>query len=911
MSARRRLFRLPWRTRNRILADFDEELALHLDLRAEELLAAGHSPAEARAIARGELGDVDDARRYVEALDTASEAAGRRREALADLGRDVLQALRRLRRAPLFALTASITLALGIAACTLMFSIVNGVLLTPPPVYDPERVYLVWGYYPQVDLGFAEQPLNGIHFATLREETRAFSAVAAFRSRAYNLGEGAVPERLDGAEVSADFFRATGVDPRLGRFFVRGDEVPGADHVVVLGNGLWRRRFAADPGIVGRSIQLNGDPYVVIGVAPSGFAFPRGAELPNGFQFPAETELWVPVAPPQRGPSDLAGVARVKPGVSLTAATEDMTRITGIVERLIPAGKGWFGARMIPLRQQLTGGVAPLLVLLLAAVGLVLCVACVNTAQLFLARLQARRRELAVRAALGASGRRLATELVIEAVVLAGVAGAAGTALGAAGVVLVRTYGWSRVPRLAELSFDGRSAAAALGATLLAALLASLLPALAGRRVAVAEVLRQGGRGTTGRGLSSRARHALVVAELALSVVLVAGAGLLIRSLAHQLGSATGFSAPNGITFEITLPPAQYPERQFTTYMEHPKAVPFFAEALRRIRAIPGVQAAAIGKPLPLSGAQESSAFTAEGVPTETIGADGAGTSPVMAEYTIASEQMFRALGTPLREGRDFSPDDREDTQPVAIVNQAMARRLWPGQSAIGRRIRLGGPTTAAQWMTVVGVAADIKRYSLTEIPRPEMIVPYTQRPYPTFTAMQLVVRSTLGPAELLPAVRRAVAEVDPGVPVSKVRTIEELVGETTAQARFATRFMAGFGAASLLLAMIGLYGVIAYGVHQRRQEFGVRRALGASQAGIVRLVVLEGWHLAVAGLVLGLLGALAAGRLLEHLLYQVSPLDPVTLVGTATLLGAAATLASVLPAARASRVEPRVALED
>jgi putative ABC transport system permease protein len=240
-----------------------------------------------------------------------------------------------------------------------------------------------------------------------------------------------------------------------------------------------------------------------------------------------------------------------------------------------------------------------------------------------------------------------------------------------------------------------------------------------------------------------------------------------------------------------------------------------------------------------------------------------------------------------------------------------MARRLWPGQSAIGRRIRLGGPTIGAPWMTVVGVAADIKRYSLTEIPRPEMIVPYTQRPYPTFTAMQLVVRSTLGPTELLPAVRRAVAEVDPGVPVSKVRTIEELVGETTAQARFATRFMAGFGAASLLLAMIGLYGVIAYGVHQRRQEFGVRRALGASQAGIVRLVVLEGWHLAVAGLVLGLLGALAAGRLLEHLLYQVSPLDPVTLVGTATLLGGAATLASVLPAARASRVEPRVALED
>jgi predicted permease len=911
VSGPRRLFRLPWRTRKRIRADFEEELALHLDLRAEELVAAGHPPADARAIARGELGNVEDARRYIEALDAAGEAAGRRRELVADLGRDVVQALRRLRRAPLFALTASLTLALGIGACTLMFSVVAGVLLTPPPVHDPDRVYLVWGYYPQADLGFAEQPLHGRHFATMREETRAFSAVAAFRSRAYNLGEGAVPERLDGAQVSAEFFRAIGVDPRLGRFFVRPDEVPGADHVVVLGDRLWRRRFASDPGVVGRTIRLNGDPYVVIGVAPAGFGFPRGAELPGGFQFPDETELWVPVEPPQRGPSDLAAVARLKPGVSLAAATEDMTRITGIVETLIPGGKGWFASRMVPLRQQLTGGIAPLLVMLLAAVGLVLGVACVNTAQLFLARLQSRRRELAVRAALGASGRRLATELVVEAVVLAGAAGAAGTALGAAGVVLLRTYGWSRVPRLAELAFDVRSAAAAAAATLLAALLASLLPALAGRRVEVAEVLRQGGRGSTGRGLSSRARHALVVAELALSVVLVAGAGLLIRSLAHQLGSATGFSAPNGITFELTLPPVQYPERQFTTYMEHPKAVPFYAEALRRIRAIPGVQAAAIGKPLPLSGAQESSAFTAEGVPTETAGAGGDGTSPVMVDYTIASEQMFQALGTPLREGRDFSPDDREESQPVVMVNQAMARRLWPGRSAVGRRIHLGPPASGAPWMTVVGVAADIKRYSLTETPRPEMIVPYTQRPYPTFTAMQFVVRSTLGPADLLPAVRRAVAEVDPGVPVSKVRTIEELVGETTAQARFATRFMGGFGAASLLLAMIGLYGVIAYGVHQRRQEFGVRRALGASQAGIVRLVVLEGWRLALVGLALGLIGAIAAGRLLEHLLYQVSPLDPVTLAGTATLLGAAATLASVLPAARASRVEPRVALDD
>jgi predicted permease len=354
------------------------------------------------------------------------------------------------------------------------------------------------------------------------------------------------------------------------------------------------------------------------------------------------------------------------------------------------------------------------------------------------------------------------------------------------------------------------------------------------------------------------------------------------------------------------LPVVRYPEHQFPTSMDHTESVLFFTAALERIRAIPGVQAAAIGKPLPLSGAQEASVFVSEGsAPPATPSA-----TPV-AEYTVASADMFHALGTPMLAGRDFSPADRNETLPVVIVNQAMAKWLWPGASAIGKRIKLGGFASPAPWMTVVGVSTDIKRYSLTETARPEMIVPYTQNPYPSFATMQFVVRSTLSSAELLPHVRRAIGEVDPSIPVSRVRTIGDLVAETSANARFATGFMIAFGAAALALAMIGLYGVITYGVYQRRQEFGIRRALGAAPRQIVGLVVGEGIGLAAVGVAAGVLLSIAAGRALRQLLYEVSAFDAATLVGTIVLLALATIAACVLPAWRASRVEPRVALDE
>jgi predicted permease len=823
---------------------------------------------------------------------------------MSEIGRSIVHALRRLRRAPLFSLTAMTTLALGIGACSLMFSILSTVLLKPLAFQDPSRVVMIWGDVPQANLGFAEQPIHGRQYKLMRENMRAFAFMSAFRARAINLGDGTSPERLDGIETTGGFFEALGVGPTMGRFYSEAEETPGNDKVAVISDGLWRRRFNSNPAIVGQVIQLDGEPYSVIGVAPRGFAFPRGAEMPGSFQLPPQSEIWVPLAPPTRGPSDMALVGRMAPGATLATANEDLKRMTGLMEEIIPQGKGFFNNRAVPIETQLQAGVAPMLWSLLAAAALVLLVSCVNVAQLFLSQLQRRRRDLAIRAALGASAGRRMLELAVEVVILVLSAGVIGAALGAGGVSLVRSFGSSRLPRLAELSFDGATAAVAITVTLVAALIAGVAPALVSGRVELAEVLRRAGRGSVGG--SDKLRRMLIVAELALSVVLVACAGLLVRSLARQLNDSTGFAMPNGVTFELTLPPGAYPEQQFTTYKEHPAAVPMFNDLLTRLRAIPGVQAAGLGKPLPLSGAQEATVFVPEGVEVKTP--DG---GVPLAEYTVVSDGLMQSLGTGMVAGRDFNSGDQENTLPVVIVNQAMAKWLWPQQSAVGKRIRLGGKQTQAPWMTVIGVAEDVKRYSLTDTPRPEMLVPYTQKPYPSFTPMQFAVRSSLSLTDLLPAIRQAVAQADPSLPVSHVRTMIDAVQESSANARFAARFMSGFGVTALMLALIGLYGVIAYGVQQRQQEFGLRRALGASPSDIVQMVIREGLLLALVGLGVGVAGALAAGRLLTHLLYETSPIDPTTFVSVAVLLTLTAVLACLLPARRASKVEPRVALEE
>lgn len=828
-----------------------------------------------------------------------------------NVARNLRHAARRLWRTPVFTITSVLTLTIGIGACALMMSLVSTILIKRLPYGQPDRLEMIWGYYPDANLGFQEQPTHGAVFSIIRDNTQAFESIAAFRGASYNLGDATNPERLDGAQATGEFFQTLGVAPEIGRFFERANETPGSDHVVVLSDAAWRRRFGADPHIIGRVLTLNAEPYTVIGVGARGFAFPRGSEMPGDFQFAAMPDVWVPLKPPTGGITDLAIVGRLRAGTTHLAARQDMDRVMGVVRRSVPVIKNSRPDELlVPLREQLVGGVEPMLVSLLAGVVLVLVIACVNTAQLLLAQLHARRRELAIRAALGGSTRRLAGEVLTDVLLLVAGGGAAGLAAGVAGIKLLRTYATDHLPRASELTFDTQFAFAALGAIALAAIMVSIVPMRLGSRVQLMDTLRSGGRGAGLRGISLKARRVLVVGELAGSLVLVTSAGLLVRSLSHQVNANLGFDAVHGVTFEVSLPPISYPERPYYGMgMEHAAAVQFLSAALDNIRALPGVTAAGIGKPLPLSGAQQATVFTPEGeLPPLQSGA----ISPI-AQFSVASADMIRALGTSIIAGRDFSAVDRTGGLPVVIVNEAMARWLWPGKNAIGKRIRVGRPEDQAgwPWMTVIGVVANMKRYTLTETPRPEMIVPYTQNPYLTFSTMQFVIRSNLETSALLTEVRRAMAAADPTIPLAHVRTIEDLVATSASNARFATRFMAAFGVVALLLTIVGVYGVIGYSAQQRRQEFGVRRALGAGPREILQLVLNECLGLTGVGIALGFALTVVAGLGMRPLLFDVSPFDPITLMGSIAVIATATIAASLIPAVSAARVEPRAALED
>ncbi|HEY2825917.1 MAG TPA: ABC transporter permease [Gemmatimonadales bacterium] len=826
---------------------------------------------------------------------------------LGDLSGDLRTAFRGLKQRPLFTAAIVGVLGLGMGAATLIFSIVSSVLLRPLPFAHPEQIAMIWGDVPQANLGYTEIPISGRYFSTLRDNARTFTSLAAIRAKLYNLEQRDGPERVDGAEVTSDFFTAIGVSPYLGRAFQRADETPGADHLVVVSWTLWKDRLGGRPSVLGSTLTLDGEPFTVIGVAPKGFAFPRGAEMPASYQLPVATELWRVIAPPRGGPSDLMVMGRAQPGVALAAVQQDLARVTHMVDELIPQGKGWWGTKAVPLTTQMVGDVRRTLLVLLGAVGLVLAIACANAAQLLFARLADRRKELAIREALGATTGRLTRTLLVEAFVLTLGAAVLGGVVAGGGAALVRALGPAQLPRLADVSVDLPVVLALAVLTILAGLAFGLVPAWGAARAPLTDTLRSGGRGSHA-GAAAGVRRRLIVAEVALSVVLVAGSGLLMRSLRNELEGDLGFTAPHGLTFELTLPALKYPEKQFSTYMEHPQSVPFLTAALEKLRAVPGVSAVAIGKPLPMSGAQEASVFTPQGV-TDPKLLDPANTP--IAEYTVASPGLLAALGARLVAGRDFAETDREDTAPVAIINESMARWLWPNRDAIGRQIHLGGVRSTAPWMTVIGVAGNMKRYSLTETARPEMFVPYTQKPYPTFGTMQFVVRTAAAPSVVLAGIRRAVAEVDPAIPVARVRTMDALIADMSARARFTAWAITVFGAAALLLAAFGIYGLVAYTVSQRRQEFGLRSALGATPRAIVTMVLNEGVRLAGLAVGLGVVVAVLAAQGLRSLLFGVSAFDPLTLAATSALVLAATVAACALPALRASAVEPRVALDN
>jgi len=901
---------MPWLSRLRSLArrlsrraeterELDAEVRSFVELLAEEKTRQGLRPEEARRAARLELGGVEQVK---ESVRQARTGAG-----LETLGQDVRHGFRILAKNPGFAIVAVLTLALGISANTAIFSVVDAVLLRPLPYPHAERLVAIWSTDPSTPLSPTAPP----DFREWQQEGKRLDDMGAFAYSDQNLsGPGQEPERVQGARVSASLFPTLGVGAALGRVFLPEEERFGRHREVLLSYGLWNRRFGGSPEVVGRSLQLDGESYTVVGVMPQGMPF---------FDNTRPVELWVPLA---FAPGDnfntrnnrfLNVVARLQPSARLAAAQTEMDLIARRIAAADPQNAG-YGARLVPLQEQVVGRVRPLLLVLFGAVGCVLLIACANVANLLLARAAARQREFALRASLGAGRERLFRQLLLENLPLGLLGGVTGVALAAGGRrLLLASLLPADFPRFNSIDLNGGVLAFTLGISVVTALLFGLAPAFhAVRRDG--RLLESGRSRSPGAG-RRRLRSALVVAETALALVLLIGAGLLLKSFAVLGQLDPGFSAPRVLTLQVPLPPTRYPLP--TLADPNPaRALAFFDQLVERVGALPGVQAVGIGTQLPLgAGVGWGKSFFVAGRPLPTSLADLPG-----VRFKLASPGFFQALGYRLHGGRLFLPQDTARSQPVAVVNQAFARRYFPGEDPLGRTIVLDAPpgllpppppgATPAPQRTIVGVVADVKNAQMNAPTEPEVYAPVSQNVGEGwFNAMTLVVRTAAEPTRLLPAVRAAVRALDADQPVTAVATMEELLGRSLAQPRFGMLLLALFAGVALLLATIGVYGLVAYEARQRTHEIGIRAAIGAEPWSILRLVVGDGLKLALAGAAIGIAAAFALMRLLASLLYGVGQYDPITFLAMPAALVGAALLAAYLPARRAMRVDPIVAL--
>ena len=806
---------------------------------------------------------------------------------MSDLLRDIRLALRTLRKAPGFTGIAVITLALGIGANTAIFSVVNGVLLRPLPYHDPERIAIVRETYADGLRGTASGP----NFLDWRSRNRSFEQLSAYRLRMLTVSGEGDPEEVSGAHVTSDFFRMLGIPLAAGRSFAPGEE-EGESRTVVLGDGFWRTRYAADPAIIGRTIRLNARPYTVVGIAPQGFAFPGRSQV----WLPAELKVGRAA---ERSSHSFDVLGRLKPGVTLEAAQADIAAIAADLAREFPESNGGRSVELTPLVTDTLGAIRPALLLVAGAVTLVLLIACANIANLFLARASGRQRELAVRAALGAGRWRIARQLLAEAIVLALLGGTVGVLLATWGVdtlVALRPRG---IPRLDEIGVDP----ATLGYTVVISVLVGigfgLAPALSLSRRDPADWLRGEARGSEGRS-RVRLRNALVVVQVSLALMLLVGASLLVVTVRRLSAIEPGFDPDHVLVFDLPALSAHYPDRQ--------RHVAFANRVLESLGAIPGAEAVGAVFYLPLGSSDVSGDFVFEGAPPPQPGREA------YAGYRMVSGDFFRALGVPVRRGRPLGPEDRAGAPRVAVVNETFVRRFVGDGEPLGRRLTFGDGTEDAAWMAIVGVAADVRTLGLTTDPPPEIYVPFEQITADLWTVftgstLSVAVRSVGTPERLAPAVRAAVRQVDPEQVVSNLRPAGELVSGAMARQRFSMLLLLAFGGLALALAGVGVYGVLAYTVSQRTRELGIRVALGASAGAVRALVLLQGLGVALVGLALGLVGALGLSRLLRAVLYDVSPTDPLALAAAAGVLGGVAAIACLIPAVRATRVNPVEAL--
>ena len=795
--------------------------------------------------------------------------------------RDMRHAVRLFWKRPGFTLVVVMTLALGIGANTILFSLVNSVLLNPLPYAAPERLVFVAVHR-------EGEFYNGASFddyKDFRERTRSFAQLAAVSPQwTLTLTGVSEPQNLRGLFASSNLFAALGVAPARGRAFGAEEDRANAGRVVVISHGLWQRQFGGGADVLGKSLALDGEPHAIVGV------------MPAGFQFFDEADLWVPLAHNPaigrgRNVRLLSIFGRLGEGVTREQAESEIVSVAARLESEYAATNKGFSARLVPLHEHVTGDVRPTLLVLLAAVGLVLLIACANVANLTLARAASRRREFAVRAALGAGRFALTRQVLTESLLLGAAGGAVGLLLAVWGVDLLLSVGPENIPRRAEIGIDSRVLAFTSAVSLLTGALFGLAPALRASRAELGDALKSGARaGESPR--SARLRSALVVSEVALSIMLVAGAGLLARSFVRLLDVNPGFRPDNLVSLGVILPQSSYPRPE--------QRAEFYRRLEERLRALPGVESVGAVTRLPLHQAGNiTSTLVVEGRPAP----EGA---PPEVDFRRASPDYFRTMGVPLVAGRAFVERDATDAQPVAVVNEAMARRHWPGESALGKRIKLGANPDASPWITVVGVVGNVRHLGLDSEPRPEVYRHLLTSP-PT---SPVVVVSTNGdPRGLIPTLRGAVRELDRDLPAATARTMDEIIARSVAERRFLMALLGVFAAVALALAAVGIYGVVSNSVAQRTHEIGVRMALGATRGNVLRLVIAQGMTPALAGLALGLAGALALTRVMRGLLFGVGARDPVTLASAALLLAAVALLACYVPARRATRIDPMEAL--
>jgi putative ABC transport system permease protein len=801
---------------------------------------------------------------------------------------DLRSALRSLRASRSIGTTAVLVLALGIGATTAIFSVVHAVLLRPMPYPDPDRIVALRGDF--TEWGATDVGLSGPESVDYRETSGAFAAMALYTSYSLNLDAGERPERVTGGAVTADFWRVLGAAPRLGRLFGPEEDRPGGERVVVLSDRLWRRSFAADPRVIGRRITLNTILHTVVGV--------MGPEA----RFPSYAELWMPAAllpqtfsEDERSSHYLGSIARLRDGMSIVRAQAAVDGVTRAMQQA-HAGSyatGGFTVRLVPLRDHVVGGVRRQLGIVAGAVGLVLLVACANIASLLLARAEGRRREMAVRIALGATRRSLIGQLLGESVLLALVGGAAGVLVGLWGIRGLVALQPPDFPRIADVRMDTAVLAFTLGVSLLTGIAFGLAPAFHASSADAHDVLQESGRSGAGGRRARRARRFIVTGEVALTLMLLVGAGLLLRSFQRVERVNPGFRADSVLTFRLSISGNAYP-----TPARHTAA---FASLAERLRALPGVARVGATALLPISGGGWDISFATSATSTDL----SANTQyrPIVGDY-------LQALGVPLEGGRLFTTADDGAAPYVAVVNAALARRYFPGVDPIGRRVRLPwlGARDSVHTREIVGVVGDVHHFGLDVPVKPEMYVPAAQQPVRT---MSVVLRATTAPEALVPAARRVVAEMDPALPIYEVRAMRSVLDESLASRRLVMMLLTCFAATALALTVVGVYGVIAYSVVQRTRELGVRIALGAQWRDVLALVVGEGLAMTVIGIALGTGGAFAATGVLSTWLFEVDARDPVIFGGVALALTMVALAASALPARRATRVDPMVALKD